>query len=296
MIKKGLSRLGIFFLYLVSLLPFWMLYLLSDVLFVILYYIIRYRRTVVQQNLRNSFPEKTPAELHIIERKFFAYLTDLIVESIKTISISAKEITRRVKPTNFEVVENYVNNGKTILTIAGHYCNWEMAALNFSVLSDKKFFIVYKPLSNEVMDDFFIRVRSRFGGIPVAMKMILRKLAQSKNEATVTVLLGDQTPVREEATYFTNFLNQPTAVFLGVEKMARLLNTVVVFYDMKRVKRGYYEYTVVPLFENPAETKPDEITEKHVQHLEAIIRKEPQYWLWSHRRWKFKPDKDTIHG
>ena len=289
MIKKGLSQLGVFFLYLVSLLPFWLLYLVSDILFVLLYHIIRYRRKVVQQNLRNAFPGKSARELKVIERKFFAYLADLTVESIKTISISEKEIIKRVKPTNFEVIENYIRNGKSLLTVAGHYCNWEMAALNFSVLSDKKFMIVYKPLSNEVFDDFFIRIRSRFGGIPVAMKMILRKLIELKNEPTVTVLLSDQTPVQHEATYFIDFLNQPTAVFLGVEKMGRLLNSVVVFYDMKRVKRGYYEYTIVPLAEEPKQLRPDEITEMHVRYLETLIRKEPQYWLWSHRRWKFKP-------
>ena len=290
MIKKGLAHLVIFFLYLISLLPFWFLYFISDIFFVIIYYIIGYRRKVVKQNLQHAFPEKTAKERTAIERKYFSYLADLIVETIKMISISPEELSRRVTSTNPDIVAYLHNIDKSIIAVAGHYCNWEMAALNVTYVTRKKFMIVYKPLSNTIFDDFFIKVRSRFRGIPVAMKMILRKLIEYKNEPTITVLLGDQTPVRHEATYFTNFLNQPTAVFLGPEKMARTLNSMVVFYDMRRVKRGYYTYTVVPLFDQAKESEPYEITKAHVHYLESVIRKEPQYWLWSHRRWKFKPE------
>jgi KDO2-lipid IV(A) lauroyltransferase len=122
------------------------------------------------------------------------------------------------------------------------------------------------------------------------MKQTMRKMIEYRNEITVTVLMGDQTPVREDTNYFTTFLNQPTAVFLGIEKLAKTLDNVVVFYHMKRLKRGFYSYELTPLFEHPKETAPHEITEAHVKQLEQIIRKEPQYWLWSHRRWKFKPE------
>jgi KDO2-lipid IV(A) lauroyltransferase len=182
MIKKGLSRLGIFFLYLISLLPFWFLYLISDVLFATLYYLIGYRRKVVQENLINSFPEKTQKERDDIEKEYFKYLADLIVETIKTISISEKEIKRRVVATNPEVLEKYFEQGKSVIAVSGHYCNWEYAALNYSAVSDKKFMIIYKPLSSEVYDDFFIKVRSRFGGIPVSMMQTMRKMVQYKNE------------------------------------------------------------------------------------------------------------------
>jgi KDO2-lipid IV(A) lauroyltransferase len=290
MIKKGLSHLVLFFLYLLSLLPFWFLYIISDILFVFIYYIIGYRKNVVQQNLQNAFPEKTAKERHDIQRKYFRYLADLIVETIKMISISPEELSRRVVSTNPEILNDILSSEKSIIAVAGHYCNWEMAALNVTAVTQKKFMIVYKPLSNTIFDEFFIKIRSRFRGIPVAMKMILRKLIELKNESTITVLLGDQTPVKHEATYFITFLNQPTAVFLGPEKMAKLLDSLVVFYDMRRVKRGYYSYTVVPLIQNAKETEPHEITKAHVHYLESVIREEPQYWLWSHRRWKFKPD------
>jgi KDO2-lipid IV(A) lauroyltransferase len=122
------------------------------------------------------------------------------------------------------------------------------------------------------------------------MRQTMRKMVEYKNELTVSVLVGDQTPVMHEVNYFTNFLNQPTAVFLGIEKISKAIDAVVVFYDMKRVKRGYYTYTLVPLTENAKQTAEHEITDAHVQYLDGMIRREPQYWLWSHRRWKFKPE------
>ncbi|HEY4194906.1 MAG TPA: lysophospholipid acyltransferase family protein [Mucilaginibacter sp.] len=295
MIKKGLSHIGIFFLYLLSLLPFWFLYIISDILFVIVYYLVGYRRKVVQQNLQNAFPEKTIQERHDIERKFFRYFADLIVETIKSISISPKELSKRIRATNPELVKKLLNIDKKIVAVAGHYGNWELLALEITAITDKKFMIVYKPLSNTVFDRFFIKTRSRFRGIPVAMKMVLRKMVELKNEPFITVLLGDQTPVRHESTYFTTFLNQPTAVFLGLEKMAKSFDCLVYFCEVRRVKRGYYTYTAVSLVDDATKTAPHEITKAHVQYLEKVIREEPQYWLWSHRRWKFKPE-DIEHA
>jgi len=290
MIKKGLSRLGAFFLYLVSLLPFWALYIIADFLFVVIYYIVGYRRKVVQENLQNAFPEKTEEERHTIEKEYFRYLADLIVESIKMISASKKTIVKHVWPTNPEVIDNYFAEGKSIIGAVGHYCNWELAGSRFGFFTENRRIIVYKPLTNEYFDKFFINMRSRFGATLVAMKDTARAMVKYKNELSFSVLVADQTPVKHEAHYFTEFLNQPTAVFLGIEKLAKLTNSVVIFCDVKRVKRGYYTYTFVPLIENPKETAPYEITEAHVKYLESMIKREPQYWLWSHRRWKFKPE------
>jgi len=290
MIKKGLSRLGTYFLYLISLLPFWFLYGVADILFVILYHIVHYRRKVVQENLHNSFPEKTDAERKVIERKYFKYMADLMVETIKSVSISAKDVQRRMVCTNPELMEHYFSQGKSILAAAGHYCNWEMACLDFGFLTNNRRMVVYKPQSNEVFTEFFNRTRSRFGATLIPMRQTLRKLIEYKNELTFTVLASDQTPTREDAKYFTTFLNQPTAVFLGVEKLTKVMNCVVIFYKIDLVKRGYYTYTFVPLVEEPKNTKPYEITEIHVKYLESLIREKPEYWLWSHRRWKIKPE------
>jgi KDO2-lipid IV(A) lauroyltransferase len=290
MIKKGLSRLGTLFLYLVSLLPFWFLYLVSDLLFVILYHLVRYRRKVVQENLRNSFPEKTEDERKLIERKYYKYMADLTVETVKSVSMSAKSVRRRMICTNPELMEHYFSQGKSILAAAGHYCNWEMACLSFGFLTDNKRMIVYKPQSNVVFTDFFNKTRSRFGATMISMRQTLRKMIEYKNELTFTVLASDQTPTREDAKYFTTFLNQPTAVFLGIEKLTKVMNSVVIFYRIDLVKRGYYTYTFVPLVEEPKNTVLHEITEAHVRYLETQIKEKPEYWLWSHRRWKIKPE------
>jgi KDO2-lipid IV(A) lauroyltransferase len=290
MLRKAALNTGIFFLYLVSLLPFWFLYGVADAIFLILYYVIRYRRGVVKLNLKNSFPERTEAERNKIERRYYRYMADLMVETIKMITVSEKSLRKRMKPTNPELVDHYFKQGRSIIAAAGHYCNWEMAALAFGLLTNEKRIIVYKPQTNEVFNDMFNRVRARFGAILVAMKQTLRTMIAFKNDLTFSVLVSDQTPNMHEINYFTNFLNQPTAVFLGIEKLAKLIDAVVIFYRIDRVRRGYYTYTLVPLIEQPKQTTDHEITEAHVRYLEKLIQEKPQYWLWSHRRWKYRPE------
>lgn len=290
MLRKAALNTGIFFLYLVSLLPFWFLYGVADVIFLFLYYIIRYRRDVVSTNLKNSFPERSEAERKQIERRYYRYMADLMMETIKMITVSEASLRKRMKPTNPELVNHYFEQGRSIIAAAGHYCNWEMAALAFGLLTTEKRIIVYKPQTNEVFNDMFNRVRARFGAILVAMKQTLRTMIAFKNELTFSVLVSDQTPNMHEINYFTNFLNQPTAVFLGIEKLAKMMDAAVLFYRIDRVKRGYYTYTLVPLIEKPKETTGHEITEAHVHYLEKMIQENPQYWLWSHRRWKYKPE------
>jgi len=285
-----LSRIGTFFLYLLSLLPFWVLYLVADILFFILYYITGYRRKVVQENLRNSFPEKSDKERRLIEKKYFKYMADLMMETIKCVSMPAKDVKQRMTVTNPEVVEQYFNRGKCILAATAHYGNWELACLRFGFTTDKKRLIVYKPQSNQVLTDFFNSTRSRVGSEMISMKQTLRKMIQYKDQLFFAVFASDQAPVREDSKYFTTFLNQPTAVFLGVEKLSKMINSVVVFYQIEVVKRGYYSATIVPLCDEPKETRPYEITEAHVKYLESMIREKPEYWLWSHRRWKIKPE------
>jgi KDO2-lipid IV(A) lauroyltransferase len=289
-LKNALLRLAILLLYLISLLPFWLLFIISDCLYILIYYIVHYRRKVVRQNLTNSFPEKSVTEIKTIEKKFFRYFADFIVETVKAISISEKQLRKRVVLTNPELLDHYYNNGRNLIAVGAHYCNWELAGLNFPFYTDKKFMVVYKPLSNAVFDRFFYRIRKRFGTIPVAMRQTMRKLVELKNESSAVALLGDQTPSRDELDYFVDFLNQKTPVFLGIEKLAKAANSVILYYDMVRVKRGYYNYTLITLFDEPKQTQPYEITNAHVKYLENIIKRAPEYWLWSHRRWKFKPE------
>ena len=289
MLKKAFYYLCRAVLYMVSLLPFWLLYLISDLIFFFIYRIIGYRQNIINENLRNAFPEKTEEERIQIRKEFYRYLSDLLIETVKLFTISNEEVKKRVIMSNTAFLEECFNNGRSVIGVSGHYGNWEITGLRFSQLFTEKRIIVYKPLSNRFFDNLMIKMRSRFGATLVSMKHTMRKLMQYRTECTMTVLVGDQTPAKSEIVYFTEFLNQPTPVFLGVEKLAKLTNCVVVFVDIRRERRGYYSCNFVPLFDNPRVTEEYEITKRHLKYLEDVIRQQPQYWLWSHRRWKYKP-------
>ena len=274
-------------LYLLSLLPFPVLYFLSDILYGFLYYVFKYRRKVVFSNLQNSFPEKSKSEIELIEKRFYRYLADLMLESIKTLTISAKELKKRFVFKDIEILKKHLQNDKSVIAVSGHYGNWEWGPVAAGLEINEKVLVVYKPLSDKRFEGLMNSMRSRFGSIMVPMKLTLRKVIEYRNEPIVLVLVGDQTPAREESQYFTTFLNQQTAVFLGVEKIALMLNNPIVYFSINRIKRGYYECIVKSLIENPVHTKDHEITEAHIKELEKNIRLHPEFWLWSHKRWKF---------
>jgi KDO2-lipid IV(A) lauroyltransferase len=272
-----------------SRLPFWALYILSDFIYFMLYRVTGYRKKIIDENLMNAFPEKTEIERLKIRREFVRYLSEIIVETIKLFTISEKEIKKRVAVTNVEYIHNCFENGKSVIGILGHYGNWELGGLRFSQLFSQKRIIVYKRLSNKHFDSLMLKMRSRFGASLIEMKQVTRKLLELKNEVTITVLAGDQSPAKSEIVYFAEFLNQKTPVFLGAEKLAKRTNSVVVFCDIRRVRRGYYTCNFVPLLDEPKSAINYDITNSHLKYLENIIRQEPSYWLWSHRRWKYKP-------
>ena len=274
-------------LYLLSLLPFPVLYFLSDILYGFLYYVFKYRRKVVFSNLQNSFPEKSKSEIELIEKRFYRYLADLMLESIKTLTISAKELKKRFVFKDIEILKKHLQNDKSVIAVSGHYGNWEWGPVAVGLEINEKVLVVYKPLSDKRFEGLMNSMRSRFGSIMVPMKLTLRKVIEYKNDPIVLVLVGDQTPAREESQYFTTFLNQQTAVFLGVEKIALMLNNPIVYFSINRIKRGYYECVFKSLIENPVHTKDHEITEAHIKELEKNIRLHPEFWLWSHKRWKF---------
>ena len=282
-----LTRLGILVLQLFSLLPLKILYLFSDVLFLVLYHGVKYRRGVVDENLKKAFPDKDDAERKTIGRQYYRYLCDLILESVKMISISEAEAMERFKFTNPELLEEYFNKGKSVIAAAGHYGNWEMAS-NIGLVTDKKILVVYKPLTDPIFEDFLKKVRSRFNAKLIRMKTSFRDILLHRKERTVSIIVSDQTPVPGDSVCFTTFLNQRTAVFLGIEKLAKAYDYPVLFCDVKVIKRGYYTCEFVPLIDEPKNTAENEITEAHVRHLEKMINAQPQYWIWSHKRWKYQ--------
>jgi len=278
-----------FFVYVVSLLPFWLLYRLSDLLYVILYYVVKYRKAVVYENLRNAFPEKSDNERRKIAKKFYRFLPDLIVESIKMCSISAEEAKKRMAIYGLEELERHFSNGKGVVGVTAHYANWELGIHRLSLLTENPVLIIYKPLHNQTVDVIYNSVRSRFGAIMVPMRQTLRKIMAYRERPHISIFVADQTPTHRDSDYFIRFLNQDTLVYTGAEKIAKMTNFPVVFCRIDRLRRGYYGCTFTTLVENPAEVPGHGITDIHNQFTEDIIRQKPEWWLWSHRRWKRKP-------
>lgn len=289
MIKKGISQLGIIFLGVLSLLPLPILYALADISYVLIYRVFGYRKKVVKENLIRALPEKTQEEIKHIEKRFFKYLATLIFEIIKMSSISKKEIEKRFVFRNKEVVQAYLDRGESVLVCSAHYGNWEWGTMGIGLNFRADHYPIYKPLNNTVFDNWFKKVRSRFGNKLIAMRQTMRALAASRAKPSIFSFGNDQAPSKDESHYWTTFLNQPASIQLGIEKIARKTNQPIFYFKIKVLERGYYEVDCVPLCLKPAITQEHEITELHTRFLEEIIRETPEYWLWSHRRWKYKP-------
>lgn len=286
MIIKGFSYIGIFFLHLLSLLPLPILLFLGRLSYYLIYYVIGYRKQVVRENLSKSFPEKTEKERLQIEKSFFKYLADLIFEIVKLSSISEKELRQRVKFKDLSQLEAYFKRGESVLACTGHYGNWEMCTLALGLAVSAPEYVIYKPLANKVFENWFQQWRTKFGNIFVPMRQTLRQVVATKDFPKMFCFASDQTPVREETQYTLQFLNQPTAVLLGLEKIAFQTNWPIFYFDVTRVKRGYYEVDLLPLSLAPAQTETHEITDRFFQFLNHTIQCRPEFWLWSHRRWK----------
>lgn len=277
------------FIYLISLLPFPLFYLVSDFFFLMLYYVLGYRKKVVYQNLKNSFPEKPHQELKKIEKQFYRYLCDLFLETFKTLTISKEEAVKRCFFAK-ETVDLFARlNGQkqSCIIVMGHYGNWEWAGNTFSLVCPQQLYVIYHPLTSKNFNKLMHNMRTRFGTKLYAMKDTMREMIKNRNEINATAFIADQTPPPESA-YWTTFLNQDTPVFFGTEKIAQKLNYPVVYVTVNRKKRGYYEVNAEMLVTDPKNTKEGEISELHTKKLEKDIRQQPEIWLWSHRRWKHK--------
>ena len=273
-----------------SLLPFSILYVLSDFIYLIVYYLIGYRKKVVRENLKRSFPDKTDRELLATEKKFYHHLCDLLFESIKMATISKEEMSRRMKILNYEPLLKHYDENKSVLLITSHYGNWEWTS-SFSMYlpADKPMYQVYKQLKNKFFDRLIYNLRIRFGSVNVEVNELFDVLSSLKQQGKMGMigLISDQSPSRKGIKYQSQFLNQRTPVITGTEIIAKKYDFPVYFVQIRRVKRGYYTCNPVPICLHPQESGKFEITEKYIRLLEQEIMAEPAYWLWSHRRWKF---------
>jgi len=279
------------FMWLLAQLPFRVLYVLSDGLAFLAHRVVGYRRKVVRANLRNSFPEKSVEELREIERKFYHYICDYLVEEVKTLSISFEELTRRMEYVNKEQYLEMIDKHGGLILLIPHYANFEWIIGMASIMKSGDAPVqIYKPLHNPYLDEMFKRIRSRFGGINVPKHNTAREMIRLYRSGRhfAVGLISDQSPNPNEAHYWTTFLHQDTVFMDGAERLAKMMDIPVFYTELKRKSRGYCEVSFDLITESPKQLAEGEITEQFARRLEQTIRRDPPYWFWSHRRWKIK--------
>ena len=274
---------------LVSILPFRILYLLSDFIYFIFYYLIGYRKKIVFENLKIAFPKKSDRELKILRKKFFHHFVDLFLEMIKTFTISNKEILKRFKLINKEDFTNFLNKHQNVLLMSSHYANYEWL-FSLNLLIDHNGFGAYKKVKNRYFDRFIRKSRGRFNSKLVPTKDFFKTVEKNDAEQIPCIygLLSDQSPKIDRTYYWTEFFGVKVPVFTSTEMLAKKYNYPVIYMNTEKIKRGYYETTMHVLSENPREIPDYQITDQFVKKLEEQIIKQPEYYFWSHKRFKNK--------
>lgn len=275
-------------MWLFSALPFRVLYVLSDFNYLLMYHVGRYRRKVVRENLEKSFPEKTEAERLQIERKFYRYLSDYMLEDLKLLHMSAEDLCQRMIYKNTEQYLELTEKYGGIIVMIPHYANYEWLIGMGSVMKPGDVPVqVYKPLKDKYLNELFKQIRSRFGGYNIPKHSTAREIIKLKREGKnmVVGLITDQWPSGDR--YWTTFMGQETAFLNGAERIAKMMNFPVFYCKLTKTRRGYCEAEFKLMTEAPKETVEGEITDMFAHELEQTIRREPAYWLWSHKRWKF---------
>jgi Kdo2-lipid IVA lauroyltransferase/acyltransferase len=275
------------FIYGIAWLPVPLLFALSNGLFVLLYHVFGYRKEVVRTNLRKSFPEKSEAELLHIEKEFYRWFCDLVLETLKTLSLSPEQVKARVRVEDEHVLKTYFDQRKSVVLVMGHWGNWEWGGARFSQLGLHQLFVIYHPLQNKWFDALVYHMRTRLGTKLYAMNDTVKGMLGNRHLITATAFIADQTPPPERA-YWTNFLHQDTPVFFGTEKISQKFGYPIIYVGIERTGRGRYTMRFEELCTDPTKTSEGDITQLHTQRLEKDIRRLPQNWLWTHRRWKHR--------
>jgi len=280
------------FLILLSILPFRLLFIVSDMLFPVVYYLVAYRKKVVLNNLRNAFPEKSEQEIKSISRKFYRHFTDVTLEILKMRTVSPRKLRNRIHYGNPELLQKYYKDNRGVMGMSAHYNNWEWTSA-CAEWGPHHAIVIYKPLNNKYFDRFVKKARERHGVEMVPMRDTLRRVIEDQRKGKLVLygLISDQSPVWQDIQYWTTFLNQYTGMLTGAEKLSVRTGMPAVYYSMRKIKRGRYIIDLIPLSEDPSKTGKNEITEKFVRVMEEKIRENPEYWLWTHRRWKHTPRK-----
>ncbi|MBR1594895.1 MAG: lysophospholipid acyltransferase family protein [Alloprevotella sp.] len=287
-----MSKLLDIFFRLSSMLPLRVHYLVADcLLYPIIYYIVGYRKRVVRRNLENAFPEKDEKERRTIERGFYHFFCDYIVETCRYYAMSEAEMKRHLIFEGIEDMERELETRDFVFVYLGHYGNWEwISALQLYVNPAIQCAFLYRPLANKAFDDLFLNIRNRMGSESIAKNDSLRRILTMKREGKKAIIgfISDQSPRRTNIHLWVDFLSQDTPVFTGTERIAKKVNAAVYFADVTRESRGHYRCHMRPLTSSPNDYPDYQVTELYMKELEAMIRRNPSIWLWSHKRWKRK--------
>ena len=276
------------FLKLLTRLPLPLLYRVGFVLYVLVFHVVRWRRRVAARNIANAFPEKSAAEHAAILRQSYRNLVDVIMEAFWAYGASADELKGRVTIANPDLILQHAREGRSVLLMTAHFCNWEWLLLAAGAQLGVPIDAVYKPSRQASVDKFLRNARARFGGNPVAYKDFVIELMKRRNQARAYAMVADQTPILQDDKHWTRFLHQDTAFYVGADKIARILRAPVLFVEMQRVTRGHYVVLLSTIAEPPYHRGADAmIVERYARSLEAEVRRSPPDWLWIHRKWKY---------
>ena len=272
----------------ISMLPYWILYGISDFFFLLLYYVFGYRKKVVTDNIQKCFPEKAEKEIYSIRRKFYRHFCDLVIESLKNFSISRGQATDRMKMLNSDLVDKWVSDRGGVILSTGHFGNWELWAAAAMYFHRKPVLGIYKRLSNAFFDAKMRETRGKNGLLLVSTRETGNYLRTHSNEPKAIAFAFDQSPANPEKCVWIDFMNRETAAYFGAEKYAKEFNYPIIYGSIDKISRGHYEATYSMICENPGEMEHGKITQMLYVELEKHVRLHPEYYLWSHRRWKHK--------
>lgn len=284
-------------LWLVAQLPFPLLYVLSDGIYIILFYLVRYRRKVVQSNLRLVFPEKDEAELKRIEARFYAHMCDMFLEMIKTMGITQKELQRRFIFENLELLHRLESEGKSIMLMLPHYASWEWSfALDGQIKSVG--YGIYQPLTNRYFDRLVRNIRAKFGTTLITTRETRELIAENRAKGQLATygILIDQSPMLKKTVYWGSFMGIEVPMHTGAEQLCKTRDLPAVYLKVRKVGRGYYKGRFILLTDDPASVPDWEITEAFFREVERSIREAPEYYFWTHKRWKHRGKKPGKHS
>ena len=275
-------------LWLISILPFRLFYFFSDFVFIILYHVVGYRKKVVKENLRRAFPNKTKEEIQKIRKDFYRHMCDMFLEMVKTLNLSKEELKERYKIVNIEVLQEIVKD-KSVLIVCSHYANWEWnVSINNYV--NAKGYAVYQRIGNSYFDDLIKKIRAKWNTTLITQQETVKTVYRNVQNGVISAygMVSDQSPQVKRAQYWSEFMGVKVPIFNGPESMARKLDLAVVFLKVSKVKRGYYKAEFIPITTAGKQTKKNEITDRFLRLTEDQIREKPEYYLWTHKRWKHR--------